>query len=56
MLQIAEFGSWPSGDPKISLPKLYGYIERIESEAGYKKSIEKIKQIDANLGVDFKRF
>jgi len=56
VLQIAEFGSWPSGDPKVSLPKLYAYIDRLESEPGYKKSVEKIKEIDSSLGVDFKRF
>ncbi|KAI0393620.1 hypothetical protein F5Y17DRAFT_302342 [Xylariaceae sp. FL0594] len=52
--KIAEFGAWPSGDPKVSLPKLFAYIERLESQPGYKRSVEKIQEIDATLGITFK--
>ncbi|KAJ2989733.1 hypothetical protein NUW58_g3316 [Xylaria curta] len=51
--KIAEFGSWPAGGPKTVYPKLYAYISRLESEPGYKRSIEKIKQIDSSLGVEY---
>lgn len=51
--KVAEFGSWPAGGPRTVYPKLYAYIERLESEPGYKRSVEKIKQIDSSLGVEF---
>ncbi|KAI1267288.1 hypothetical protein F5Y18DRAFT_415981 [Xylariaceae sp. FL1019] len=51
--KIAEFGTWPAGSPKATFPKLYEYIARLESHPGYKKSVEKVKQIDSSLGINF---
>ncbi|KAI8628597.1 hypothetical protein F5Y19DRAFT_476146 [Xylariaceae sp. FL1651] len=51
--KVAGFGAWPAGGPKALFPKLYDYIDRLESEPGYKKSVEKIEQIDSSLGVKF---
>ncbi|KAI1277594.1 putative glutathione S-transferase [Xylaria sp. FL0933] len=51
--RLEEFGSWPTGGPKAVYPKLFTYIARLESQPGYKKSIEKIKEIDSSLGIDY---
>ncbi|KAI1110766.1 hypothetical protein F5Y14DRAFT_342534 [Nemania sp. NC0429] len=51
--RVQDFGSWPAGGPKAAYPKLYAYIERLESEPGYQRSIEKIKSIDSSLGIDY---
>ncbi|KAI0455211.1 hypothetical protein F5B21DRAFT_472362 [Xylaria acuta] len=48
-----ESGSWPAGGPKTVYPKLYAYIARLESEPGYKRSVEKIKEIDSSLGIEY---
>tara|TARA_R110002060_G_C2117411_1_gene98492 strand:- start:251 stop:373 length:123 start_codon:yes stop_codon:yes gene_type:complete len=34
---------------KEKYPKLYGYIDMIEAESGYKKSVEKIVEIDGKF-------
>ncbi|GAP90009.2 putative glutathione S-transferase [Rosellinia necatrix] len=51
--KVAEFGSWPVGGPKAVYPKLYAYIDRLQSEPGYKNAVAKINEIDSSLGVDF---
>ncbi|KAI1164229.1 hypothetical protein F5B18DRAFT_616530 [Nemania serpens] len=51
--RVQDFGTWPAGGPRAAFPKLYAYIERLESEPGYKRSIEKIKDIDSSLGIDY---
>ncbi|KAI1348311.1 putative glutathione S-transferase [Xylaria sp. FL0043] len=51
--RLEELGSWPTGGPKAVYPKLFTYIARLESQPGYKKSIEKIKEIDSSLGIDY---
>ncbi|KAI8947346.1 hypothetical protein F4801DRAFT_561185 [Xylaria longipes] len=50
---LAELGSWPAGGPQTVYPKLFAYIARLESEPGYKRSIEKIKEIDSSLGIKY---
>ncbi|KAI1739872.1 putative glutathione S-transferase [Xylaria scruposa] len=51
--RLQEFGSWPAGGPKSVYPKLFSYIARLESEPGYKRSVEKIKEIDSSLGIEY---
>ncbi|KAI1423579.1 putative glutathione S-transferase [Xylaria sp. FL1777] len=51
--RLEEFGSWPVGGPKKLYPKLFAYIARLESEPGYKKSFEKIKEIDSSLEIEY---
>ncbi|KAI0437100.1 putative glutathione S-transferase [Xylaria telfairii] len=51
--RLEEYGSWPAGGPKTVYPKLFAYIARLESQTGYKRSIEKIKEIDSSLGIDY---
>ncbi|KAI0538475.1 putative glutathione S-transferase [Xylaria digitata] len=50
--RLGDFGSWPS-PPKTVYPKLFAYIARLESQPGYQRSIEKIKEIDSSLGIDY---
>ncbi|KAI1368434.1 putative glutathione S-transferase [Xylaria arbuscula] len=51
--KLEDYGSWPAGGPKEVYPKLFAYSARLESEPGYKKSVEKIKEIDSSLGIEF---
>ncbi|KAK5627548.1 hypothetical protein RRF57_003263 [Xylaria bambusicola] len=51
--RLEEYGSWPAGGPQGVYPKLFAYSARLESQPGYKKSVEKIKEIDSSLGVEF---
>ncbi|KAI1306583.1 putative glutathione S-transferase [Xylaria venustula] len=51
--RLEEFGSWPEGRPREVYPKLFAYIARLESQPGYKRSIEKIKEIDSSLGIEY---
>ncbi|KAI1187014.1 hypothetical protein F5B17DRAFT_401284 [Nemania serpens] len=51
--RVQDFGTWPAGGPRALYPKVYAYIERLESQPGYKRSIEKIKEIDSSLGIDY---
>ncbi|KAI0468286.1 putative glutathione S-transferase [Xylaria cf. heliscus] len=51
--RLKDFGSWPAGGPKSVYPKLYAYIARLESEPGYKRSFEKIKEIDSSLAIEY---
>ncbi|KAI0805223.1 putative glutathione S-transferase [Xylaria sp. FL0064] len=51
--RLEDYSSWPTGGPKAVYPKLFAYIARLESEPGYKKSIEKIKEIDSSLGIEY---
>ncbi|KAI0481058.1 glutathione S-transferase [Xylariaceae sp. FL0804] len=48
-----DFGTWESGGPRAEFPKLYAYIDRLETLPGYKRSEEKIKEIDSTLGIKF---
>lgn len=46
----AMLGSW---EPRELFPKLMAYIDRLEGLPGYGRAAEKIKAIDASLGVKF---
>ncbi|TGJ79786.1 hypothetical protein E0Z10_g8977 [Xylaria hypoxylon] len=50
--KLEGFGSWPS-PPKTVYPKLFAYITRLESQPGYKRSFEKIKEIDSSLQIEY---
>ncbi|KAJ4424310.1 bifunctional glutathione transferase/peroxidase [Gnomoniopsis sp. IMI 355080] len=41
-----SMGKWPNGTAKQSYPKLFAYMERLEQQPGYKKAVEKTKEID----------
>ncbi|KAI1448248.1 glutathione S-transferase [Annulohypoxylon stygium] len=51
--RFETFGAWEAGGPKQLFPKVFAYIDRLESHPGYKKSIEKVKEIDSSLGIQF---
>lgn len=41
-----DMGKWPKGTAKESFPKVYAYMEQLEQHPGYKKAVEKTKEID----------
>ncbi|KAI1082180.1 glutathione S-transferase [Whalleya microplaca] len=51
--QFETFGTWEGGGPKALYPKVFAYIDRLEAHSGYKRSVEKIKEIDTSLGITF---
>lgn len=51
--KFVTFGAWEGGDPKALFPKLFAYIDRLESHPGYQRSVEKVKEIDSSMGIKF---
>ncbi|KAK7751794.1 bifunctional glutathione transferase/peroxidase [Diatrype stigma] len=52
--KVESFGDWWGSTPRALYPRLYQYIERLENEEGYKRSIQKVKEIDESLGINFR--
>ncbi|KAI0841691.1 glutathione S-transferase [Hypoxylon sp. FL0890] len=50
--KFESFGTWDNS-PRTLYPKVFAYIERLETHPGYKRSVEKIKEIDSSLGIMF---
>ncbi|KAI0014199.1 glutathione S-transferase [Xylariaceae sp. FL0662B] len=51
--KFEAFGTWEGGGPRALYPKVFAYIDRLETHPGYKRSVEKIREIDASLGIVF---
>ncbi|KAI1326076.1 hypothetical protein F5Y16DRAFT_376329 [Xylariaceae sp. FL0255] len=51
--KIGEFGTYPKGTPAATYPKVWAYIDRLETQPGYQKSVQKIKEIDSTFGIKF---
>ncbi|KAI0851854.1 putative glutathione S-transferase [Daldinia vernicosa] len=51
--KFETFGAWESGGPKALFPKVFAYIDRLETHPGYQKSVQKVKEIDSSLGIMF---
>jgi glutathione S-transferase len=47
-------GKGRAGVTKEAYPKLWAYVEKLESEPGYLKAAEKIKEIDGKFEATFK--
>ena len=47
-------GKGRAGLTKEKYPKLWAYVERLESEPGYKKAADKIVEIDGKFEATFK--
>ncbi|KAI5457838.1 hypothetical protein BGZ63DRAFT_416920 [Mariannaea sp. PMI_226] len=47
--KMDSFGAFVGGSWKTEFPKLAEYVTRIEAEEGYKKSVEKIKEIEGDF-------
>jgi glutathione S-transferase len=47
-------GKGRAGLTKEKYPKLWDYVERLESEPGYKKAADKIVEIDGKFEATFK--
>lgn len=41
-----QLGQWEGGSWKKECPKVWDYVQSLEAEEGYKRSVEKIKEID----------
>ncbi|KAI0123868.1 putative glutathione S-transferase [Xylariales sp. AK1849] len=50
--RFKDFGRWEKSPGEL-FPKLWSYIGRMELEPGYKKSVQKIKEIDDSYGIMF---
>ncbi|KAI1412916.1 glutathione S-transferase [Hypoxylon sp. FL1857] len=50
--KFETFGTWDS-NPRTLYPKVFAYIDRLETHPGYKKSVEKVKAIDSSLEIMF---
>lgn len=48
--RFADMGTWEQ-EPETMYPKVWAYINRMDNHPGYKKSAEKIKEIDDSFGV-----
>jgi len=46
-----DMGTWEKGSFKETFPKLQAYIERLSQEAGWKKSTEKITQMEGSFSI-----
>ena len=51
--KVASLGDWGGRAPRDLFPKLYAYIDRLETHPGYKRSVQKVKEIDESLGIHF---
>ncbi|KAK4123440.1 hypothetical protein N657DRAFT_644979 [Parathielavia appendiculata] len=46
-----SIGRWQKGSFKETFPKLYAYIERLAEEPGWKKSVDKVKEIEGTFSI-----
>ncbi|KAI0023136.1 glutathione S-transferase [Xylariomycetidae sp. FL0641] len=51
--RMSEFGKFGEGGPQAAYPKLYAYIDRLQELPGYKRSVQKIKDIDPSFKIEF---
>lgn len=51
--KFETFGTWEGDGPKALFPKVFAYIDRLESHPGYQKSIQTVKEIDSSMGIMF---
>ena len=51
--KVATLGNWGGRSPRELFPKLFAYIDRLETHPGYKRSVQKVKEIDESLGIRF---
>jgi glutathione S-transferase len=50
--KFKDMGSWEA-PPETLFPKVWAYIDMMDAQPGYKKSAEKIKEIDDSFGIKF---
>ncbi len=44
-----DMGKWEKGTPETTFPKLFEYINRLENEPGWKKTVEKVRELDGDF-------
>lgn len=50
--RLDEMGAWEGGSWKVEHPKVWEYVQRLEAEKGYLRSIEKVKEIEGTDKVE----
>jgi glutathione S-transferase len=46
-----SIGAWEKGSFKETFPKLHAYSERLANESGWKKSVDKIKEMEGSFTI-----
>jgi glutathione S-transferase len=46
-----NMGRWEKGSFKETYPKLHAYIQRLAEEPGWKRSVDKIKEIEGSFSI-----
>jgi len=49
--RVQHMGEFEKGTPEKTFPKVFEYIARLEKEPGYKKSADKIREIEGDFYV-----
>lgn len=49
--RVQELGAWDKGTPQATYPRLFEYVARLEAETGWKKSADKIREIEGDFSV-----
>lgn len=47
--RLNDMGQWEGGSWKAQFPRVYEYLQRLESEEGYKRSQQKIESVDGKF-------
>lgn len=48
---LKDIGPWEGGSWETEFPRVREYAERLEAEDGYKRSVDKVKEIEAGQDV-----
>jgi glutathione S-transferase len=46
-----EIGNWENGSFEKTFPKLWAYMQRLEKEPGWVRSVDKIREIEGNFSI-----
>lgn len=49
--QFDELGQWEKGSFAATFPNLWAYIQRLEKEPGWVRSVEKIREIEGSFSI-----
>ena len=44
--RFAKIGDWEGGSLQNAYPRVWAYLEKLENSPGYKRAVEKIKELD----------
>lgn len=46
-----EIGNWENGSFEKTFPKLWAYMQRLEKEPGWVRSVDKIREIEGSFSI-----